>query len=202
MIPLLIIYNSLMIDPKSITNYHRTPYELEEFLLFCVVVAGKNSHIQAQKLDRFLDFKPVCNLNLSPFQKIESMAMTKTLVPRLKEVGMGQYGRISRAFSEASTLLPPLATRNLLEIESVYGIGPKTSRFFLLHSRQNQRYAVLDTHILKWLKARGYEGAPKATPSGSLYSKWEAVFLRLCDSVDTSPAELDLMIWKDSNKQR
>ena len=44
-----------MIDPSNVTNPARTPAELEEFLLFCVVVAGKNADQQAQKLlQRFL----------------------------------------------------------------------------------------------------------------------------------------------------
>lgn len=33
----------------------------------------------------------------------------------------------------------------------------KTSRFFLLHSRENIKVAVLDTHIIKWLSHIGYE---------------------------------------------
>jgi hypothetical protein len=38
-----------MIDPNKVTNPARTPAELEEFLLFCLVVAGKNADQQAAK---------------------------------------------------------------------------------------------------------------------------------------------------------
>jgi hypothetical protein len=43
-----------MIDPYNITNYNRTEGELQKFLLFCIVVAGKTAYIQAQKLEEFL----------------------------------------------------------------------------------------------------------------------------------------------------
>ena len=44
----------ILIDPYKITNYKRSKNELEEFLLFCIVVAGKTAYIQSQKLDEFL----------------------------------------------------------------------------------------------------------------------------------------------------
>lgn len=44
-----------MIDPNNITKFYRTEAELEEFLLFCIIVAGKNSKIQAKKLAEFLE---------------------------------------------------------------------------------------------------------------------------------------------------
>ena len=44
----------MTVDPYNITKYNRTKAELECFLLFCIVVAGKTAYIQAQKLDEFL----------------------------------------------------------------------------------------------------------------------------------------------------
>ncbi len=43
-----------MIDPRKVTKFDRTPEELEEFLLFSVVVAGKGAFQQAKKLDEFI----------------------------------------------------------------------------------------------------------------------------------------------------
>ena len=40
-----------MVNPYDITNYNRTQNELQEFLLFTIVVAGKTAYIQAQKQD-------------------------------------------------------------------------------------------------------------------------------------------------------
>jgi hypothetical protein len=45
-----------MITPTTITNYNRTEEELEEFLLFSILVAGKGAEQQAKKLDAFLAF--------------------------------------------------------------------------------------------------------------------------------------------------
>ena len=42
------------IDPYNITKYDRTEEELQLFLLFCIVVAGKTAYIQAEKLEQFL----------------------------------------------------------------------------------------------------------------------------------------------------
>ena len=42
------------IDPYNITNFQRSDAELELFLLFCIVVAGKTAYIQSEKLDLFL----------------------------------------------------------------------------------------------------------------------------------------------------
>ena len=42
-----------MIDPDDITKFDRTDFELLEFWLFCCIVAGKNSKVQAKKLDEF-----------------------------------------------------------------------------------------------------------------------------------------------------
>lgn len=190
-----------MIDPKNITNFNRTEAELQEFLLFCIVVAGKNSHQQASKLDGFLNgqfgWKPI--KELSPFGKIRYLDEFLQLDKRLAEVKMGQYTRISKAFREVAQL-SSLSTITISELEKVKGIGPKTARFFLMHSRPNQEIATLDTHILKWLASIGVPNVPKATPSGSRYLKLEQVFLSVCKAQGKTPAELDLEIWKNLTK--
>ena len=60
-----------MVNPYDITNYNRTQNELQEFLLFTIVVAGKTAYIQAQKLDQFLksvNTRLMMPDNISPFQ--------------------------------------------------------------------------------------------------------------------------------------
>ena len=58
--------------------------------------------------------------------------------------GIGQYGRMARAFWEAANLPYDLREVELKDLMRVHGIGPKTARLFLTHTRQNQRLAVLD----------------------------------------------------------
>jgi hypothetical protein len=85
-----------MIDPSKVTNFNRTPEELEEFLLFAIVVAGKSAYQQAEKLDRFLS--KWTKHGYTPFGAIRTMDMDGTLEFFLKEVKMGQYQRISSAY--------------------------------------------------------------------------------------------------------
>lgn len=183
-----------MIDPKKITNFNRTEAELQEFLLFCVVVAGKNSHQQAKKLQAFLDL----GVGATPFEKINNMGSVLNVWLNLQKVAMGQYDRISAVFWAIANW-KNLGTRDLCDL-SVKGIGPKTARFFLMHSRPNQEIATLDTHILRWLASQGVPNVPKATPSGKRYLVLEKAFLDICRTMGKTPAELDLEIWKSSIK--
>ena len=190
-----------MINPKQITNFNRTEAELQEFLLFCIVVAGKNSHQQAIKLDNFLKGIGEYPLmeNASPFNKITFASQHQTLLTRLKQAKLGQYDRIYKAFIEVAARFNSLKSVTVDKLETVHGIGPKTARFFVMHSRPNQRVATLDTHILRWMRDIGIE-APKATPSGKSYLELEEIFLDLCDYLGKTPAALDLEIWKESAK--
>lgn len=174
-----------MINPKAITNFSRTKEELEEFLMFAIVVAGKNSAQQAAKLDMFIR-----NIG-GTFEAMRRIP--HEIRPQLEAVKMGQYTRISKAFSKIVHL--DLIDATLEEIEGV--VGPKTARFFLLHSRPNQNVAVLDTHILKYMREKGIN-APKQTPPLK-YRKFEALFLDLFKlfGEGLSLAEFDLKIWSE-----
>jgi hypothetical protein len=201
-----------MIDPKNITNFNRTVDQLQEFLLFSIVVAGKNSKIQAQKLDDFLgnicaDFKDENgHLPKNYFEALRWSASFEDgniLIDNLREVRMGQYARITKAFKSVSEIRS-LETISLDELVKIQGIGPKTARFFLLHSREGMNCAVLDTHILKYLRDMGYEKIPKSTPQDpKKYRKLELAFVQCwhihqhCNwETPLSLAQFDLKIWK------
>ena len=111
----------------------------------------------------------------------------------LKESGLGQYQRLTQAFKDALQL-EDLRNIGLDDLEGCHGIGPKTSRFFLSCFRPGLQVAILDTHVLKFLKANGVERVPKSTPSGSNYLRLEQEFLKLVPKPFT-PAEFDLIIW-------
>lgn len=195
-----------MIDPRKVTDFGRTDAELEEFLLFSIVVAGKNAFQQAKKLDQFLSFH---DSNIaSPFDKIQSWSYSPALVDMLRACKMGQYERIGTAFRGVAAFFSngddftqigsPLRTVDVQTLECVKGIGMKTARFFLMHTRPNVEYACLDTHILKWLGNLGYE-VPKTTPRGEKYLTLEKVFLLHCKEVGKTPAEMDLEIWNSQH---
>ena len=193
-----------MITPTNITNYNRTQAELEEFLMFAIIVAGKTAKTQAEKLNLFLQDHPVKNGTLndkkdSPFEFIERILDLNMLKLWMMDCKLGQYNRLDKAFKGILQFKGKLDSVTLDELESIEGIGPKTARFFILHSRPDQQVACLDTHILKWMGSKGYK-VPKTTPSKKKYKQIESDFLHECHKVGKKVADMDLEIWKSYAK--
>lgn len=177
-----------MINPTSITKFDRTTRELQVFWLFCIMVAGKNSDQVASKLGKLIEN---CGEGL-PFDYFrENPTVVHNLLVAHK---IGQYYRIEKAIAESVDL--DLSTATLSDLMNVFGVGPKTARFFLLHSRRHCDCAVLDTHVLRWLGARGVE-VPLSTPQGAEYEQLERLFLLHIKAAfpALSVAEADLFIW-------
>ncbi len=188
-----------MIDPYRITNFFRNDVELQEFWLFSIIVAGKVATTQAKKLEEFLHYRirwTPEELPELPFDKINHMVLNGELEQRLKDVKMGQYSRIVKAFEQsAKSLYFNLDTASTTDLEKIHGVSFKTSRFFIMHSRPNVQIAALDTHVLKYLKHKGFD-VPKNTPSSaSQYGKLEKAFLSLASQSTMTLAEFDLAIW-------
>ena len=184
-----------MIDPTNITDFNRSEFELQEYFLFCACVAGKTAVVQAKKLDDFL--KPGTIRAMSPFEYIESLMEKGHLRDMICEAKLGQYNRLSKIFEMGVGL--DLRNITVDELEAIPGIGPKTSRFFIMHSRPKQRFAVLDTHILSWLDEQYPDViVPRATPqSTSRYKELEDLYLAEARKRRMSPERLDLKIWKE-----
>ena len=180
-----------MIDPSDVIKFDRTEAELQEWWLFSVLVAGKTAITQARLLDRFLtdNGQP----GDAPFDVVRRLVANGTLELRMREARLGQYTRLARCFSDS--LMLDLKTCTIEQLEAVHGVGPKTARMFLMHSRPDQRVAALDTHILKHLGEHGH-AVPKATPTGAKYRELEAAFLALADAAGQTPSDYDLTIWK------
>lgn len=186
-----------MIDPTKITDFKRTEQELEELLLFCILVAGKTAAIQAKKLEWFLQQ----DKTRSPFDLLRHYIKKGILLEKIQEAKLGQYSRLVRAFVQVLEL--DVFNCTVEELEAITGIGPKTARFYILHSRKNQQVAVLDTHVLKWLRDELGLQAPKSTPSAKQYLILEKAFLNYCKANKKNPAIFDLEIWnKYSSKQK
>lgn len=186
-----------MIQPHAITNFSRTESELQEFLLFCVCVAGKSSEQQSVKLDKFItNAKRIPNIaECDPFTIIRFLSFEGTRAG-LEEVKMGQYNRIVRAFIAVAHDRPDLDTCTVQDLEMIHGIGMKTARFFLTHSRPNQEYAILDVHILRHMRDDLGIPTPKATPTNpSKYYALEEKLLEIVRASGKSYAEYDLEVW-------
>jgi len=191
-----------MIDPYNITNYNRTKNELQDFLLFTIVVAGKTAYIQAQKLEQFLssiNTRLSMPEHTSPFQSLKSADQHGILMEEILKAKIGQYKKIYNGFKYISEREYNLNRMTPQLLECIPGVGMKTSRFFLLHSDKyyKDKIAILDTHILKFIKENIDDRAPKSTPTIAVtYKYWEDVFLSWCEVNNKDMAEFDLEVWK------
>jgi hypothetical protein len=194
-----------MIDPNNVTNPARTPAELEEFLLFCVVVAGKNADQQSAKLERFLGGR-------KPFAYIRASHREGKLAARLQEVRIGKYGLLGRSFSELAHANADLGAATWEQLVQFPGIGIKTAKFFILHSRPRQMHGVLDTHVLAWMRDHWSPHGPRglAVPRHSpqdpkAYRFWETVYFGMVSdrhhngggAAAINWAKFDLDLWRE-----
>lgn len=191
-----------MINPYQITNYNRRSSELEEFLLFCIVVAGKTAYIQAQKLEDFLvsvNKRLMMPENINPFQTLKSAEQHGILMEEILKAKLGQYKKIYSGFKYICSNQYDLNKMTPELLEKIPGVGMKTSRFFLLHSDSfySNKIAILDTHILKFIKENIDDKAPKSTPTIRVtYKYWEDRFLFWCEQNNKNVADFDLEVWK------
>ena len=196
-----------MVDPNNVTNFKRTIDELQEFLLFSIGVAGKNSSTTARALDSLLmGLRGRCSVcgeiskNESPFELImKGLHNYENKFPDLlRKHGFGCYNQRARSFTALLESNIDLQKCAIEELEKIPGIGMKTSRFFLLHSRKGIRCAVLDTHILKFLyNETKVENVPRKTPSSKKeYLRLEQEYLKQV-LVGSDLAKTDLGLWQD-----
>lgn len=109
---------------------------------------------------------------------------------------MGQYTRISKAFIAIAYSGLDLRTCSVSDLEKIPGVGLKTSRFFLTHSRPNQEYGILDTHILTHMRNDLGIPTPKTTPTNpKKYYDLEAKLLAIVKASGKSYADYDLEVW-------
>lgn len=179
-----------MIDPFNITNYNRTLSEAEEFILFCIAVAGKQATGAAKRLEKLLSKTE----GTTPFEKIRNLISKKRLEMEMRICSFGQYSKMVKAYTQLVESNIDLFTCTPDDLEKIFGIGPKTARYFILYSRPNSNVACLDVHLLRYMKSLGHR-VPKATPTGSRYKKIERIYLQHAKELGKDPAELDLEIW-------
>lgn len=180
-----------MIDATRITQYNLTDAELQEYLLFWVLAAGKNGTRAAKIANYWVDeiksddyiFDTLRDLSLDNLVHLCTCYSTGC-----------QYSK-ARTIHELVHSDLDLRTCTAEELENIYGIGMKTARCFIIHSRKNAMYAGLDTHMLKHLRSLGYD-APKNTPSSKKnYLTFENIVITLAKDMGKTPAEYDLEVW-------
>jgi len=188
-----------VIDPYDLTK----PWDavrLQEWFLFGVCVAGKSARQTAAKVEALLEDMSVqilasTSLGLvQPFARVKCAIKLGKLGYYLRKHKLGQYKRINKAFRGIVKINP--ATVTLEELEQIHGVGAKTARMLLLYTRPDQEMIPLDTHVLKWLRAHGYD-APKGTPPpGKKYRELELAFIREGKKRGLTPKEWDTKVWQ------
>lgn len=209
-----------MIDPTTLPWYGANKDTLEEFSFFSVGVAGKTARVVAKQLDRILSTLGQITFQLSPYDTVRRFRAAKTgdqlaadmyeqdvrrrfgygkkqrleLADILRFHGMGCYNQKSKSMMSLVDSGLDLMLCSVNELDALPGIGPKTARFFVLHTRPNVDCAVLDTHILRWMGELGFK-VPKSTPTGKRYAELEEIYLAIARLADMEPAKLDITLW-------
>jgi thermostable 8-oxoguanine DNA glycosylase len=186
-----------MVDPHDITHFSRTTAELEEFILNAAAFAGKNAVQQAQKMHRLLFHD---GAKQSPFEKIRLLGTRDAVAASLLREKVGKYTLLSQLFFDLAHSGIDLTSCSIDELIRFKGIGPKTARFFVLHSRPRQEVVVLDTHVLKEMRRLGFT-VPKYTPTGKMYLEIENLYIDYLKQKGVSDfASHDLNTWKRYTK--
>lgn len=174
-----------MLDVTDVTNFNRSDKELEEFLLFSCAVAGKTAKQISIALDRFLDDSQ------NPFKHIICLSKNNNLYKRIVDSRLGNHNKLNNLFYELANSGINLRTCWVDDLEAFKGIGPKTSRYFLLHTRRPETHifpiAAIDTHIQKWLKSLGYQCKS--------YHEYEEAMFKEASQRGVTVADLDLSVW-------
>jgi endonuclease III len=170
-------------------------------MLFSICVAGKPASRIAPLLERVLSEIPGETI----LAKALHLGHPERVRPLCEHYRIAPYKDRVPAIRELARRLAvdPLYLQHAHpdDIATIPGVSLKTSRIFVLHSRPDQRLAVLDTHILAWLRELGLPDIPKASPSTkSTYERLEKTILKICDATNCTPAALDLAIWRSRQK--
>ena len=186
-----------MIDPVNITCFTNTKEQLEEVLLFWVLAAGKNAITASKCLENLMvNLHEKFSLSLyNPFECLRKIKK-EDLGVLLRSHGIGCYNNKAKTFYQLITSDLDLRTCSADELEDVFGIGMKTSRCFIIHSRRDANYAGLDVHLLNFLRDKGHD-VPNQTPTRKSYLEIEKIFLDIVRKSGMSVADFDLKIWKE-----
>lgn len=198
-----------LVNPNDVENFNRSILEKEAFLFFTIFVAGKAAKTIAPKAQRFhqdmIDgLLPRCKENdirekgvLKMLSKYSIYEINKVL----KDNKVGKYGVLEKLFTTLEKRDLDLNSITIDELESLPGVGKKTSRYFMLYTFENAGdIAILDRHVLTFLRDKGYD-VPDNTPSGKQYDDIEKIFLKEFNkSTYRSLTEFDLEIWKAKGK--
>lgn len=106
-------------------------------------------------------------------------------------IGRGP-GSIRRLLTQARSMYE---ARRLLMKEAT-GIGPKQASLFLRNIGYSRRLAVLDCHLLRYMRLVGVrDSSARCITTLTGYERIESVFVSRADSFGCQPSKFDLAVW-------
>lgn len=179
------------------SNFHTrvvrnpTTENRQAFLIFAMIVAGKTSEFGTDRTAKLLSWGPN---GLSPFRKIGFLDQAGVLEDAMRAVKTGQYKRLGKGLRQVVMLdVDRCPKKDLL---SIHGIGPKTASYFLTYARDESGHAVLDTHVLRFLRECGVDAPEGTPPVGEEYERLAREFTSRAHAADLTTQELDNFVWR------
>lgn len=174
-------------------------------LLFAVIVAGKSARFALNAVVKLLGSGVLGEGDGQEFyDTLKRWHSSGNLVHGLRSAATGKYTLVEGFLDDVFKFHADDESLRLAEIddlESLPGVGPKTSRFFKLWVDPEAEVAALDVHVMRWLRSNGFPEAPKKTPpQGRQYRKWERIFVNVAKSRDMTPRQLDNVVWYSGTK--
>lgn len=186
----------------------QSDWDLQAKLLYSLIVAGKSANFTDRAMRNLLvEVCQVCGCRMPEAKNGETWAELSffdmfaalthvEIFECLRAARTGNYGKLLKAILQLIAADFDLRTVTSEQLETIHGIGPKSSRFYLVWTRPQERHAVLDVHVLRWMRQLGYD-APKQTPtSGKKYQQLEQQFIAEADKRGMTPRQLDSQIWE------
>lgn len=165
-------------------------WERQARLIYSIIVAGKSADFADAATRRLIGGSPTL-----PFDQAKQWLADGSISCKVREARTGNYTKIENALRELATAKIDLKACSPQDLERFHGIGPKTSRFFIMWTRPDEQYAALDVHVLRWLREQGH-AVPAVTPSSKKkYAEIEAAFIREAKKRGMTARELDEKIW-------
>jgi hypothetical protein len=185
-------------SPLEYINTERSQAALEETVVAQMLAAGKDADQMAVKHAQFLKvvYRRAKLGSCTLFQAFRALGIDR-LRSAMRFCKLGKYRDLGEGFMQLAESGIDLRTCPLEELERVRGIGLKTSRFFVMGTREGVRHAILDTHVLRFMRDELGIPTPKTTPTDpKKYYSLERAWLDHCDSIGRNDvAQYDLEIW-------
>lgn len=122
-----------------------------------------------------------------PYPKSKARFISQTFY----EVYINQVTTIKALLKDCTN---EFEVRDML-VKFCMGIGPKQASLFLRNIGYTERLAILDTHVIQYMKVQDLYQGIKIPINITQYKNYEKTLLSYADSMNRSLAKLDIAIW-------